>query len=121
MALQVYSPAIWANDSARREEARVPAKVPFRTKPEIALTQIRQARLRGIPEGIVRADAGYGTDTAFRTELSKLELRCVVGVQSTMTVWKPDQELEPARPFRGTGRPPRLLQRDASHQPLSFV
>jgi SRSO17 transposase len=119
VALRLYLPEAWANDSKRREKAGVPAEVQFRTKPDIALAQIRRARSRGIPEGIVLADAGYGTDTGFRTELSKLELRYVVGIQSTMTVWKPGQEPKPARPYRGTGRPPRLLRRDAKHQPVS--
>jgi SRSO17 transposase len=119
VALRLYLPEAWANDSERREKAGVPAEAQFRTKPDIALAQIRRARSRGIPEGIVLADAGYGSDTGFRTELSKLELRYVVGIQSTMTVWKPGEEPKPARPYRGTGRPPRLLRRDAKHQPVS--
>ena len=119
VALRLYLPEAWANDSERREKAGVPAEAQFRTKPDIALAQIRRARSRGIPEGIVLADAGYGTDTGFRTELSKLELRYVVGIQSTMTVWKPGEEPKPARPYRGTGRPPRLLRRDAKHHPVS--
>ena len=91
VALSLYLPEVWANDSERRKKAGVPAAVQFYTKPEIALAQIRCARSRGIPEGIVLADAGYGTDTGFRTELSKLELRYVVGIQSTVTVWKPGE------------------------------
>ncbi len=119
VALNLYLPEVWANDRERREKAGVPAEVQFRTKPEIALAQIRRARSRGIPEGIVLADAGYGTDTGFRTELSKLELRYVVGIQSAVTVWKPGEEPKPARPYRGTGRPPRLLRRGPKHKPVS--
>lgn len=40
-----YLPEIWANDSARRETAGVPADIAFRTKPEIALAQIRRAAI----------------------------------------------------------------------------
>jgi hypothetical protein len=69
----------------------MPAEVPFRTKPEIALAQIRRARDRGIPEGVVLADAGYGTDTGLRTELTKLGLREVAGIQSAVTVCKPGE------------------------------
>jgi len=119
VAWGLYLPEIWANDHERREKAGVPAEVPFRTKPEIALGQIRRARARGIPGGVVLADAAYGTDTGFRNELSKLELRYVAGIQSTVTVWKPGEEPKPARPYRGTGRPPRLLRRDAKHKPVS--
>lgn len=119
VAFDLYLPEVWANDSQRREKAGVPAEVEFRTKPEIALAQIRRARERGIPEGVVLADAGYGTDTGFRTELTKLELRYVVGIQSTATVWEPGKEPKPAPRYTGKGRPPRLLQRDAKHQPVA--
>ena len=43
VAFRLYLPEVWANDSERREEAGVPAEVQFRTKPEIALAQIRRA------------------------------------------------------------------------------
>jgi SRSO17 transposase len=119
IAYRLYLPEVWASDSGRREKVGIPAEIQFQTKPEIALGQIRRARQRGIPEGVVLADAGYGTDTGFRTELTKLELRYVVGIQSTMTVWKPGQAPKPAPVYRGIGRPPRLLQRDEKHQPVS--
>jgi SRSO17 transposase len=119
VAFSLYLPEIWASDSERREKTGVPAEVPFRTKPEIALAQIRRALERGIPQGVVLADAGYGTDTGFRTELTKLELRYVVGIQSTMTIWKPGEGPKPAPVYRGMGRPPRLLRRDDKHQPIS--
>jgi SRSO17 transposase len=57
VAFQLYLPEGWANDRERRQKAGVPAEVPLRTKPEIALAQIRRARDRGVPQGIVLADA----------------------------------------------------------------
>jgi SRSO17 transposase len=119
VAFRLYLPEVWANDRERREKAGVPTEVPFRTKPEIALEQIRRARQRGIPEGVVLADAGYGNDTGFRTQLTKMELRYVMGVMSTVSVWTPGQMPKPAGAYKGTGRPPRLLQRDRKHQPVS--
>jgi SRSO17 transposase len=119
VAFRLYLPEMWATDSKRRDRAGVPADICFRTKPEIALAQIRQARKRGIPEGVVLADAGYGTDSGFRTELTKLELPYVVGIQSTLSVWEPGKGPKPAPYGRGTGRPPKLLRRDAQHQPIS--
>ena len=44
--------------------------------------EIRRARERGIPPGVVLADAGYGTDSGFRTEVTKLEMTYVVGRRS---------------------------------------
>ena len=44
----------------------------------------------------------------------------VVGIQSTTTVWKPGEEPKPAPARKGnTGRPRKLLQRDAKNQPVS--
>src|SRR5512141_2238297 len=49
VAFQLDLAEVWANDSERREKAGVPEGIPFRTKPEIALGQIRRAVERGIP------------------------------------------------------------------------
>ena len=119
VAYRLYLPETWANDSQRRRKTGVPGEIVFQTKAEIAMAQIRRARERGIPEGIVLADAGYGTDTGFRSQLTKMELRYVMGIMSTVTVWKPGQEPKPPAAYKGTGRPPRLLRRDKRHQPVA--
>jgi SRSO17 transposase len=119
VAYRLYLPERWANDSQLRKKAGVPSEVPFRTKPEIALEQIRRARERGIPEGVVLADAGYGNDTRFRTQLTKMELPYVAGIMSSVSVWKSGHGPKPAPAYKGIGRPPRLLQRDRKHQPVS--
>jgi SRSO17 transposase len=119
IAFDLYLPEAWAQDKARRKKVGVPTEVEFQTKPEMALQQIQRARQRGVPEGVVLADAGYGTDTAFRTEITKMKLPYVMGIMSTVTVWKPGQGPKPAPAYQGMGRPPRLLQRDRKHQPVS--
>ena len=58
VAYRLYLPEAWAHDSQRRKKAGVPSGVPFRTKPEIAWEHIRRARERGIPAGVMLADAG---------------------------------------------------------------
>jgi len=120
VAFRLYLPESWVQDRKRRKKTGVPDSMQFQTKPEIALDQIRRARERGIPQGVVLSDAGYGTDTKFRAELTKLEIPYVVGIQSTTTVWKPGEEPKPAPSRQGkTGRPRKLLQRDAKSQPVS--
>ena len=119
VAFRLYLPEAWANDRQRRRKAGVPETIAFQTKVEIALAEIRRAGERGIPEGVVLADAGYGTDTDFRTQLTKMELPYVVGIMSSVTVWKPGQAPKPAPRWKGMGRPPKLLQRDPQHQPVS--
>jgi len=70
---RLYLPEGWANDRKGRAKAGVP-EVVFWTKPEIALDQIRMALAAGVPGGVVLADAGYGVDTAFRSELTAMGL-----------------------------------------------
>jgi SRSO17 transposase len=120
VAFRLYLPELWIKDRKRRKKTGVPAETRFQTKPEIALDQIRRARQRGIPQGVVLVDAGYGNDSHFRGELTKLEMTYVAGIQSNTTVWKPGEGPKPAPARKGnTGRPRKLLQRDGSHKPVS--
>jgi SRSO17 transposase len=120
IAWRLYLPEVWCEDAQRCGQAGVPEGVAFQTKPEIALEQIRQAMEAEVPVGVVLADAGYGKGTQFRTALSQLGLPYVMGIESNTTVWEPGQQPLPA-PARkpGRGAPPKRLQRNADHQPLS--
>jgi SRSO17 transposase len=42
-----------------------------------------------------------------------------MGVQSTLSVWPPDEEPLPAKPWTGKGRPPSRVRRDGDHRPVS--
>jgi len=120
IAWRLYLPQVWCQDAERCRQAGVPEEVGFQTKPEIALGQIRQAMELQVPVGVVLADAGYGKGTQFRTDLTELGLQYAVGIESNATVWEPGQQPLPA-PARkpGRGAPPKRLQRDADHQPIS--
>ena len=119
IAYRLYLPEMWASDSKRRKAAGVPQDVAFQTKPQIALEQVRDAVRQGVPRGIVVADAGYGVDGQFRSGVTELGLEYVVGVQCSVTVWEPGKEPLPPAPRKKMGRPPRLLRRDADHQPVT--
>src|SRR3954467_11111928 len=60
IAWRLYLPEIWASDRQKRKKAGIPEQVQFKTKPMIALEQIRQAVAAGVAPGVVVADAGYG-------------------------------------------------------------
>ncbi len=119
IAYRLYLPEAWATDPKRRKQSGIPQAVPFQTKPQIALEQIRQAVREEVPGGVVAADAGYGNDSQFRAGVTELGLQYVLGVQSSITVWEPGQEPLPPLPRKPTGRPPRLLRRDKDHQPVA--
>jgi SRSO17 transposase len=92
---ELYLPAAWANDPARRAEARIPDEVQFKTKPELALEMIKRAIGEDIPKGVVLGDSGYGSSSDFRRELRALQLRYVVGVQPTTIVQPVDVNSKP--------------------------
>src|SRR5258708_22400770 len=60
VAYQLYLPKAWAEDAARRCKAKVPEDIAFKTKPEIALDQIRWAHEIALPSRMVPFDAPYG-------------------------------------------------------------
>ena len=119
IAYRLYLPKEWADDAKRREKAEVPEEIEFQTKAEIALDQIRAAAAAEVSPGVVLADAAYGINTEFRAAITELGLQYAVGVQSSTTVWPPGKQPLPAKPRGKMGRPPRLLQRSADHQPVS--
>jgi SRSO17 transposase len=57
-----------------------------RSKTAIALGLLEQALAQDLPRGFVLADAGYGSDTAFREAVTVLGLPYVVGVGPTTSV-----------------------------------
>ena len=104
LALRLYLPEAWASDAARRERAKVPAELRFRTKGEIALAELDRVSAAGARFGLVLADAGYGTSAEFRAGLTARGLTWAVGIIATQKVYPADVTLAP--PAKGaTGRP----------------
>ena len=95
VAYRLYLPQSWANDDARRTKAGVPEEIEFKTKPQIALEQIKWACEAGLPRGVLIIDAGYGVEAKFRNEISALKLKYVAGVKTTNTVWVPETLASP--------------------------
>jgi SRSO17 transposase len=90
IAHRLYLPETWANDRERRNKAKVPTDIVFKTKHRIALDQLRTARTAGVPPGTVLADSGYGYDSQFRDGVTELGRHYVVGIQSNVLMWKAD-------------------------------
>ena len=119
IAYQLYLPAEWVEDRGRCSKAGVPEEVTFRTKPQIALAQLRAALAAGVPRGVVAADAGYGNGAEFRDEVREMGLRYAVGVLSTTRVWAEGWSPLPPQKGCGNGRPPTRLRRTPEHQPVT--
>jgi SRSO17 transposase len=86
IAYRLYLPKVWADDAARRNKAHVPEAIRFKTKPQIALAQIRAALAAGVATGVVLMDASYGTNSALRAGIGALALTYVAAILPTVKV-----------------------------------
>jgi SRSO17 transposase len=83
---RLYLPKDWADDAERRNKAHVPEAIRFKTKPQIALAQIRAALAAGVAPGVVLMDASYGTNSALRAGIAALALTYVAAILPTVRV-----------------------------------
>ncbi|MBV9911094.1 MAG: IS701 family transposase, partial [Sinobacteraceae bacterium] len=119
VAYRLYLPKEWAEDTARRRQAKVPESVRFATKTALAVQLLEALRTVSNLPDLVIADAGYGVDTGFRDRLSALGFTYMVGITSVVSLWPQGQAPLPPKVWSGRGRKPKLLRRDAQHKPLS--
>jgi SRSO17 transposase len=94
IAYRLYLPRAWTDDRSRRAKAHVPPSVRFKTKPQLALEQIRAALMAGVAPGVVLMDASYGTNSVLRQAIMDLGLRYVAAIISTVKV-SPVREDDP--------------------------
>jgi SRSO17 transposase len=115
VALRLYLPEAWVNDSTRRHKCGVPQALGFRTKWKIALDEIDRVLQAGVRFGDVLADAGYGACREFRHGLTERGLRWVVGVSSETRVYGVSVRLRAAVAAKAMGRP--VSRRTATARP----
>ncbi|MBW1878707.1 MAG: IS701 family transposase [Deltaproteobacteria bacterium] len=108
LEMDLYLPRVWCEDRERCQEAGIPDEVAFRTKPEIALAQVRRILDSGVGASVVLADAGYGDDTSFRAGIAAKGLHYAVGVSGTVKVWRAGEGPDPPKPRSRKGPTPTL-------------
>jgi SRSO17 transposase len=86
----LYLPKSWTDDPARRQEARIPEEVTFKTKPELALDLIARALDDEIPGDIVLVDSAYGDSSDFRNGVRVFGLDYGVAIHAPTKVWLVD-------------------------------
>jgi SRSO17 transposase len=84
---ELYLPREWAEDAARRAAAGVPARVGFRTKPELARAMLERALDAGVPAGWVAGDEVYGGDRRLRFWLEERGVAHVLAVKRSEPLW----------------------------------
>lgn len=108
IALRLYLPESWTNDSERRKRAGVPASVTFRPKWKIALDEIERVHRAGVHFGDVLADAGFGVCAEFRQGLSALGLLWAVGISADQLMYAASARTRTPLRSRLMGRPPSM-------------
>jgi SRSO17 transposase len=85
---RLYLPESWCSSPARCLEAGIPEPQQcFRTKPELALELVREARARGVSFGITCADGGYGQFPSFLRALDDMQETFVVEVHCDQRIY----------------------------------
>ena len=74
----VYMPECWAKDPQRRAQARIPGRLTFATKPELAVEQAKRLMKAGIRVMWAAADKMYGRFGELRAALRTPSLAYVV-------------------------------------------
>lgn len=93
---ELYLPAGWAEDQARREEAGVPQQVSFQTKPQLAKAMLQRALEGSVPCAWVTGDEVYGSDRRLRVWLEQQEMPHVLAIKSNEPLWL-DRDRGPAQ------------------------
>ena len=102
---QLYLPEEWSKSKELRNECEVPKEVQFRTKAQIGLDMILNARKNGVPFGWIGMDCFYGEQPWLREELDAEGLIFVADIPRDTRVWL-------SRPK--TGIPERSGKRDVN-------
>jgi len=86
VAVRLYLPQEWTEDPERLQRAQVPDDVTFKTKPQIALELLDQARAWGVPHHCVVTDTDYGDNANFLAGLETRHERYAVAVRCDFQV-----------------------------------
>jgi SRSO17 transposase len=114
LVLRLFLPDTWIKDPERLQHAGVPeAFWVERSKPEIALEELKRLLQAGVSFGAVLADAGYGISAPFRQALSGLGLLWAVGIPRIQKVYPSEVKLVPPPVTRGGPRKTLIPDQEA--------
>lgn len=79
----LYVPQKWIEDKDRCQEAGIPEELPFRSKPQIALDQVKRALGNGLRFDWIGFDEGYGGKPWFLAGLEQMGITFIGEVPRT--------------------------------------
>ncbi len=114
IVLRLFLPETWIADPHRLQQAGVPeAFWGERSKPEIALAELRRLMQAGVSFGAVVTDAGYGISAPFRQALSALGLLWAAGTVRIQKVYPAGVQMITPPPSRGRSRTRQIPDQEA--------
>jgi SRSO17 transposase len=120
---RLYLPREWCADEPRRQAARVPADITFKTKPELAVEMLEYDWAQGVPMAWVTADEVYGDAPLVRDTIHRAGKQYVLVVSCGTPVW-PERPPVEGPAAAGRGRPrrkPRLAAGAPASQSVAAV
>lgn len=114
---RLYLPKEWTDDAERCNKAGIPeSEGVFKTKSQLALEIVEQARRNGVRFGWVGADAGYGSGPDFLFALADAGHTFLIDVHKSFVIYEVDPQLRIQEPS-SRGRKARRLV--SAHESLS--
>ena len=115
----LYLPEEWCADPGRRAQAKIPAEVEFKTKPELGVELVEQAAGWAVAAGPVLGDQAYGDNTVLRERLNDAELAYVLAVGGQTKVFTPETVFAVPELSGRQGRPSSRLRPDRKPEAIS--
>jgi SRSO17 transposase len=121
LGFSLYLPEDWCADPERRRKAKIPERVGFATKPQLAAALCERASGWELPAVPVLGDCAYGDDSAFRTRLHASELEYVLAVSAKGSVYGPETTFAVPARKGATGRPPTAARPDRKPESVAAL
>jgi SRSO17 transposase len=119
---RLYLPKEWIDDPQRCNRAGIPeSEQVFKTKNQLALEIVEQARRNGVRFGWVGADAGYGSGPDFLFALEDAGHNFLVDIHKSFFIYEVDPQPRAPEPSRKGRKASRLLTEQKSLSAEEFV
>lgn len=108
----LYLPEEWCADAERREKAKIPPEVEFKTKPELGVDLVERAAGWGLEVAPVLGDEAYGDNTVLRERLDQAGRPYVLAIGAQTAVYGPETVFAVPERTSGKGRAPSKARSD---------
>lgn len=85
---ELFLPQSWMNDAERRQKAKIPQEMAFKSKIDLALDMIERAARAGIGGRIILADSFYGHSGPFRDAIHLMGFDYGMAIHGTDQMWR---------------------------------